>query len=370
MARTVTTARKAPAPAPNNATAPKNNNTGAPAAPPAPTVIEPRLVASDQTEAIARSWDGVEAASRPRAVKSIYAASITKVLKQVHPDTGITPEALFILDDMVHDSIHRIAAAAASCKTGESSAYSKVKADGDDAPVFSIKHKRTVGGEEEYLVEGEDDDPLDSTWVKKSDLVSIAAGGAALVAAFDRLYEPAVAGTVARSAPTQPPAVGGAPAPAVDSTKSAPESLPSPAATAKVSTEPPPPATDAATTAVAAAGRAGRAGGLWASSALEGGRHDLGREVEVLTEVLDAFVGQRPVEVAPRVLLVDEATGLEGLHRLDDHEVRDGLELRVLGSVEVLFGNHHPIGEQFLVDGVPGLLRDQHDDKMFRNSLK
>ena len=60
-------------------------------------------------------------------------------------------------------------------------------------------------------------------------------------------------------------------------------------------------------------------------------------------EVLNAFVGEGPVEVTPRVLLVDESTGLQGLHRLDDHEVWDLSQFRVLRSVEVLLGDHHAV---------------------------
>ena len=81
---------------------------------------------------------------------------------------------------------------------------------------------------------------------------------------------------------------------------------------------------------------AGRPGRLGAGSALEGVGYNLGREVEVVPEVLDALVGERPVEVAPRELLVHVAAGLERLHGLDDHEVRDAGELGVLGRVEIL----------------------------------
>lgn len=44
-------------------------------------------------------------------------------------------------------------------------------------------------------------------------------------------------------------------------------------------------------------------GGLWAGLAAEGGGHDLWGQVEEVPQVLDALVGQVPVEVAPSKLL-------------------------------------------------------------------
>jgi hypothetical protein len=86
--------------------------------------------------------------------------------------------------------------------------------------------------------------------------------------------------------------------------------------------------------AVAAEGAgASRALGLL----LEGRRDDLRREVEVLAEVLDTLVGEVPVEPLPVEGLADVATGLHGVHELDDLEVADddGLAIGVVAEVLV-----------------------------------
>lgn len=44
-------------------------------------------------------------------------------------------------------------------------------------------------------------------------------------------------------------------------------------------------------------------GGLWAGLAAEGGGDDLRGQVEEVPQVLDALIGQVPVEVAPSKLL-------------------------------------------------------------------
>ena len=64
-------------------------------------------------------------------------------------------------------------------------------------------------------------------------------------------------------------------------------------------------------------------------------------------------------------LLAHEWTGsttsnITNLHRLDDLEVGYALELRVLGSVEILLGYHNTLLEEVLVDRHPVLLRYQH----------
>ncbi len=69
---------------------------------------------------------------------------------------------------------------------------------------------------------------------------------------------------------------------------------------------------------------AGLAGG-----ALVGGGDDLGGEVEVLAEVVEALRGERVEVPLPAELRLDEALGGERLARLDDLQVGD-LELRVL----------------------------------------
>lgn len=53
--------------------------------------------------------------------------------------------------------------------------------------------------------------------------------------------------------------------------------------------------------------------GLRAGLATEGGGHDLWGEVEEVSQVLDALVGEVPVEVAPGKLLLDVPARLQGL---------------------------------------------------------
>ena len=42
-----------------------------------------------QAERLARTWDGVEAASAPRSVASIYSGGIIGVLGQIHPGAAV-----------------------------------------------------------------------------------------------------------------------------------------------------------------------------------------------------------------------------------------------------------------------------------------
>jgi hypothetical protein len=72
------------------------------------------------------------------------------------------------------------------------------------------------------------------------------------------------------------------------------------------------------------------------------------------------LVGGAPVVVAPRVTLGDELAGLEALHELDDLQVRHGLDVRVLGGVEVLLGPQDTLLEEVLVHRHAVLLGDQH----------
>jgi hypothetical protein len=102
--------------------------------------------------------------------------------------------------------------------------------------------------------------------------------------------------------------------------------------------------------------------GRWGGGGLthEGLWENLSWDVEVLTKVVDTFVGQGPVEVTPCELLLDESTGLEGLHKSDDHVVGGQFALRVLCQVSVLDGDHDAILEQLLVDFLSDLFWDQH----------
>ena len=78
--------------------------------------------------------------------------------------------------------------------------------------------------------------------------------------------------------------------------------------------------------------------------------HDLGGQVEPLSEVGETLVGEGVVVPLPRELGLDETLGGERLHGLDDLEVSDGGDVRVGGSVEVLGSNEHTLLEEVLVD--------------------
>lgn len=140
-----------------------------------------------------------------------------------------------------------------------------------------------------------------------------------------------------------------------------------------------------------AGGRGTHTGSLGALRALVRGRHNLGRQVQVRSQVFCALVGQvpgrgesvgleivslwtvpgeshikcpdfnhSPVEVAPGELFLDEATGLERLHGLDDVQVGDVLQLGVLGGIGVLLGHHDSLLEEELIDGDTMRLGHKH----------
>jgi hypothetical protein len=91
-------------------------------------------------------------------------------------------------------------------------------------------------------------------------------------------------------------------------------------------------------------------------------------------EIVNSLVGQGPVVVLPRELLLDEALRLERLHRSDterahrhtyahghdDLDVAGALDLAVLGLVPVLVGNKDTVSKEGLVDSLAGLGRDDH----------
>uniref|UniRef100_A0A5F9DQS5 Uncharacterized protein n=1 Tax=Oryctolagus cuniculus TaxID=9986 RepID=A0A5F9DQS5_RABIT len=74
------------------------------------------------------------------------------------------------------------------------------------------------------------------------------------------------------------------------------------------------------------------------SAAAQGGRHDLRGQVEVVPEILDALVGEVPVEVSPRELLLHVASRLERLHGLHDVEVGHVLVRERTGMTELGLG--------------------------------
>lgn len=78
-----------------------------------------------------------------------------------------------------------------------------------------------------------------------------------------------------------------------------------------------------------------------------GGGNDLGGKVKPFAEVVETLGGQRVVVVLPRELSLDIAPRVERLAGLDDEEVL-GVDVGVLGEVEVLLGNEHALAEEVL----------------------
>lgn len=77
---------------------------------------------------------------------------------------------------------------------------------------------------------------------------------------------------------------------------------------------------------------------------------DLGGEVQPLAEVVETLGGQGVVVVLPGELGLDIAAAGQGLASLDDKEVL-GVDIRVLGEVEVLLRDEHALTEEVLHDG-------------------
>lgn len=78
-----------------------------------------------------------------------------------------------------------------------------------------------------------------------------------------------------------------------------------------------------------------------------GGGNDLGGEVKPLAQVVETLGGEGVVVVLPGELSLDIAAGVERLASLDDEEVL-GVDLGVLGKVEVLRGHEHALTEEVL----------------------
>lgn len=78
--------------------------------------------------------------------------------------------------------------------------------------------------------------------------------------------------------------------------------------------------------------------------------------------MLNTVVGQVPVVVPPCERLPNVFLRLEGLHQLDNLQIRD-IDLGVLGGVEVLFRVQDSLLEQKLVHLDTILLWDQHGAK-------
>ncbi|KAI9567439.1 histone-fold-containing protein [Boletus coccyginus] len=83
-------------------------------APPSTASKAPKASASDKATKKAAKTSGAPAAEgekkkRRKVRKETYSSYIYKVLKQVHPDTGISNKAMLILNSFVNDIFERIA---------------------------------------------------------------------------------------------------------------------------------------------------------------------------------------------------------------------------------------------------------------------
>ncbi|KAI1724853.1 core histone h2A/H2B/H3/H4 domain-containing protein [Ditylenchus destructor] len=78
-------------------------------APPKPTAGKGAKGKSVKTQKNVR---GTEHKKRKKARKETYSVYIYRVLKQVHPDTGISSKAMSIMNSFVNDVFERIAAEA------------------------------------------------------------------------------------------------------------------------------------------------------------------------------------------------------------------------------------------------------------------
>ena len=93
--------------------------------------------------------------------------------------------------------------------------------------------------------------------------------------------------------------------------------------------------------------------------------NNLGRNVEVFSEVGESLIGEGVVVPLPRELGLDESLGGKGLHGLDDLEVSDG-HVGVLGSVEILGSNEDTLLEEVLVD----LIVNSYPNPSFQQPLR
>lgn len=78
-----------------------------------------------------------------------------------------------------------------------------------------------------------------------------------------------------------------------------------------------------------------------------GGRDDLGGKVKPLAEVVETLRRQGIIIILPRETSLDIAAGVERLAGLDDEEVL-GVDIGVLGEVEVLRGDENALTEEVL----------------------
>merc|ERR1719309_1153926 len=81
----------------------------------------------------------------------------------------------------------------------------------------------------------------------------------------------------------------------------------------------------------------------WFGSFPQRGRHNFRWKMKVVTQVLNAFIGQVPIKMPPCEVLTHIATRFQRLHCLDDFKVPYFLELIVTFKVEILESNHDSI---------------------------
>ncbi|EGN93198.1 hypothetical protein SERLA73DRAFT_189692 [Serpula lacrymans var. lacrymans S7.3] len=99
--------------------APKPASTAGKAPASTASKVPAKTEASKKTASKSQPADG-EKKKRRKARKETYSSYIYKVLKQVHPDTGISNKAMAILNSFVNDIFERIATEASKL-----AAYSK-----------------------------------------------------------------------------------------------------------------------------------------------------------------------------------------------------------------------------------------------------
>ena len=98
---------------------------------------------------------------------------------------------------------------------------------------------------------------------------------------------------------------------------------------------------------------------VWLGWLLQGSRYDLWWQIQVLSQIVDALIGEVPVKVVPRESLGNVASRCQRLQGLDDMQIWDS-DLGVIDDVKVLFGDHDTLGEKVLVNGSAVLLWHQH----------
>jgi hypothetical protein len=81
-----------------------------------------------------------------------------------------------------------------------------------------------------------------------------------------------------------------------------------------------------------------RAGALLVSQ----GNHVSG-DLQVVAQVFNTLIGESPIIMTPRELLLDQVTGSQRLHDHHNMEIRDSFQVGVLGGVSVLFGYHNTL---------------------------